>query len=116
MGSELLEAITRADASVSPVLWWLGHSGFAVKFFDIIFYLDPALAPDPARTTLAPMQASDVTHADMILCSHAHPRHLDPATVTPMLCGSRRAKIVLPKSAATAANTSGIPFDRMTTT
>jgi L-ascorbate metabolism protein UlaG (beta-lactamase superfamily) len=64
----------------------------------------------------APVQASDIRHADMILATHAHPGHLDPATVIPMLEGSKRAKLVLPKSAAEQARAAGIGYHRMTTT
>jgi len=82
-----------------------------MRFATITFYIDPCLSSPPA-----PLAPSDVRHADMILATHAHPRHLDPATILPMLKSSPRAKVVLPKSAAEVAHAAGIPFDRMTTT
>jgi L-ascorbate metabolism protein UlaG (beta-lactamase superfamily) len=52
----------------------------------------------------------------MIFATHAHAPHLDTRSIAAMLENSRRAKLVLPKSAAEAANAAGIPFDRMSTT
>src|SRR5215468_7956289 len=106
-GSALREEMEQADAR-EPWLWWLGHSGFAIKYYDIVFYLDPLL-----RDGLTP---DDAAAADMILCSHAHERHLDPATVGALLAQSTKAKVVLPKSAADRAHEAGIAYDRMTTT
>jgi L-ascorbate metabolism protein UlaG (beta-lactamase superfamily) len=97
--------------STTPTLWWLGHRGFVMRFATITFYIDPCLSAPSA-----PLAAADVRHADMLLTTHAHPLHLDPATILPMLQSSPRSKVVLPKSAAESARTAGIPFDRMTTT
>lgn len=105
----LIDEIGQAE-SIRPRLWWLGHSGFAIKYYDIIFYLDPLLADQ----TL--MDPSQVSHADMILCSHSHPRHMNSATLQAMLQASSRAKVVVPKSTAEHARSIGIPFERMTTT
>ena len=102
----------------SPALWWLGHAGFAVKHSGIVFYVDPCLSTPAGRArrgepVLMPDQAAN---ADMILCTHAHPSHMDPGTLPAMLEASRRAKLVLPKSTAEHACSIGIPYDRMTTT
>lgn len=106
-GERLLEQITR-QRSGTPTLWWLGRCGFAVKYYDILFYVDPVLNAD------SPMQAAEARDADLILCTHV--AHLDAATVGSMLDASPRAKVVLPKSNAEQARAAGIPFDRMTTT
>ncbi len=115
--SELLQKIeeTQADA---PTLWWLGHAGFAVKYQGIVFYVDPCLSTPPGRARIAPapLTPSEINNADLILCTHAHPSHMDPDTVPAMLQASSRAKVVLPKSAADHACSIGIPFHRMTTT
>jgi L-ascorbate metabolism protein UlaG (beta-lactamase superfamily) len=52
----------------------------------------------------------------MILASHAHPGHLDGASVVAMLEESPRAKLVLPRSAQEQAHAAGIPYDRLTPT
>ena len=106
----LIEEIDRT-ITPTPTLWWLGHAGFIVRFATITFYVDPCLSRPGA-----PLQGSDIHHADMILATHAHPGHLDPASIVPMLEGSKRAKLVLPKSAAEQAHAAGIAYHRMTTT
>ena len=95
----------------SPTLWWLGRASFIVRFANITFYVDPYFSRSGAL-----LSGSDVKHADMILATHGHPGHLDSPSVVPMLEGSKRAKIVLPKSAAEHAHAGGIAYPRMTTT
>ena len=116
-GPELIREIDQT-LSVTPALWWLGHSGFIVRFANITFYVDPCLSTPPGKTRrqAAPLEASLVRHADLILASHAHSGHLDPATIVPMLEHSQRAKVVMPRSAQDRAHAAGIPYDRMTPT
>jgi L-ascorbate metabolism protein UlaG (beta-lactamase superfamily) len=116
-GSELIEEIDRT-LTATPALWWLGHAGFIVRFANITFYVDPCFSELPGRTrlTAAPLSPGEIRHADMIFATHAHPGHLDAAAVTAMLASSRSARLVLPKSAADAANAAGIPYNRMTST
>jgi L-ascorbate 6-phosphate lactonase len=104
--------------TTTPTLWWLGHSGFIIRFANITFYVDPCLSQPPGkrRRTAAPLAADLVRHADMILTTHAHPGHLDPATLLPMLEASPRAKVVVPRSAQEHANAAGIPYNRMSPT
>ncbi|HUA17407.1 MAG TPA: MBL fold metallo-hydrolase [Bryobacteraceae bacterium] len=115
--SSLIRAIEETEAD-SPVLWWLGHCGFAVKFQDIVFYIDPCLSTPSGRTRrhASPLVPQEIGNADLILCTHAHPSHMDPGTVPAILKASPRAKVVLPKSTAEFACSLGIPLDRMTTT
>ena len=109
-GPDLIAEIDQT-LTATPTLWWLGRAGFIVRFANITFYMDPCLSHAGS-----PLAGSDVTHADMILATHAHPGHLDAASVAPMLAGSPRAKIILPKSAADVAHARGIEYPRMTTT
>jgi L-ascorbate metabolism protein UlaG (beta-lactamase superfamily) len=116
-GDALLQEIESTNGE-SPALWWLGHSGFVVKHQGIVFYVDPCFATPPGRTRMVapPLQASQARNADMILCTHAHPSHMDPATLPDMLKASPKARVVLPKSTAEHACSIGISYDRMTTT
>jgi L-ascorbate metabolism protein UlaG (beta-lactamase superfamily) len=116
-GEALLREIDRTEAD-SPSLWWLGHSGFVIKHQGIVFYVDPCLATPAGRTrTLAaPLEAAQAGNADMILCTHAHASHMDPATLPAMLRASPRARVVIPKSTAGHASSIGVSYDRMTTT
>jgi L-ascorbate 6-phosphate lactonase len=116
-GQALIEEID-TTLSDTPVLWWLGHSGFVVRFATITFYVDPCFftPPDQTRLIAAPLSGAEVHNADMILSTNAQTRHLDAHSLIPMLQGSKNAKLVLPKSAAQKAHAAGIPYERMTTT
>ncbi len=125
-GAELLREIEESDCE-SPNLWWLGQSGFAIKYRTIIFYIDPYLSESltekykdtdrpHVRMTRAPFRGHEVTHADLILCTHGHSDHLDPGTVPAMLTASPRAKVVLPRRLAAKAHAAGVGYDRMSTT
>ena len=84
---------------VSPTLWWLGGSGFALKFRDAVVYIDPD-RPHPG--------------AGLILCTNQE--RLDAVAIQTMLAASPRAKLVIPKSVAEHAHSLGIPYTRMVTT
>ncbi len=125
-GAALIREIN-STAAPSPVLWWLGHSGFAIKYGTSIFYIDPYLSNSQMnryrRTAIArerlvapPLAAREVRHADMVFSTHPHGCHLDPGTVPAILRASRHARLVLPKSTAGRANSMGIDYLRMTTT
>jgi L-ascorbate metabolism protein UlaG (beta-lactamase superfamily) len=112
-GAALIEEIDHT-ITATPTLWWLGQSGFILRFANITFYIDPCLSPMENRLVASPLDASDIRHADMILATHAG--HLDAPAIVAMLDQSKNAKLVLPKSAADEAHAAGIPFNRMTTT
>jgi L-ascorbate metabolism protein UlaG (beta-lactamase superfamily) len=116
-GADLIREIDET-ITATPTLWWLGHSGFIVRFANITFYVDPCFSELPGKTRrgASPMAASQVRHADLILATHAHPGHLDPATLLPMLEASPNAKVVMPRGAQAQAHAAGIPYERMTTT
>jgi L-ascorbate metabolism protein UlaG (beta-lactamase superfamily) len=125
-GAALLQEIEAADCP-TPNLWWLGQSGFVIKYQGIIFYIDPYLSESLTdkyqqterphiRMTECPLDPSTITHADLVLCTHKHSDHLDPRTVSAILEASARAKLVLPKSLTEHAHSIGIPYHRMTTT
>ncbi len=110
---KLIEEIDQT-ITVTPTLWWLGQSGFVVRFANITFYIDPLLSARDGRRVEAPIDPGEVRNADLILATNAG--HIDAPAVVAMMDRSKNAKLVLPKSAAEQANASGIPFNRMTTT
>lgn len=114
-GRELLDEIEQA-ACPTPRLWWLGHSGFALKYRRSIVYVDPLLGMRENRMVAPPFAGEEVRHAGLVLCSHAHAGHLDPETIPAMLEASCRAKVVVPMSAAAHAHSLGIGYQRMVTT
>jgi L-ascorbate 6-phosphate lactonase len=116
-GRSLIEEIDRT-ITATPTLWWLGHSGFIVRFATVTFYIDPCFSTPANRCRISepPLTGAQVRHADLILATHDHPSHLDATSLIPMLAASKTAKLVLPKSAASHAHAEGIPYERMTTT
>ncbi len=116
-GPDLIREVDQM-LSVTPTLWWLGHAGFIVRFANITFYVDPCFSDPPGkqRRVAAPLSGAMVRHADMILATHAHPGHLDPGTLSPMLESSPHAKVVLPRGAQEHARASGIPYQRIVPT
>ncbi len=103
--NNLLEAIDQTEA-LEPTLWWLGRTGFVVKYFSIVFYIDPWLPSsiDPGR----------ITHADMLLRTDSGPGAEDPTGL--ILGASPRAKVIIPKDSAETWKAHGIGYNRMTTT
>ena len=114
-GLALVEEIEQAECP-SPRLWWLGQCGFAVKYYGIIFYIDPLLSNRPGRLMASPLPPAGVRHADLILCTHGHPSHLDPGSLPYMMAASGGARLVIPKSIAGRADAIGVEYRRMTTT
>jgi L-ascorbate 6-phosphate lactonase len=115
-GRQLLDEIADT-ACPTPRLWWLGHSGFALKYRHAIVCVDPLLSATRAdRLVAPPFAGEDVAHAGLVLCTHAHAGHLDPGTVPAILAASRGAKVVMPMSAAAHAHALGIEYQRMVTT
>jgi L-ascorbate 6-phosphate lactonase len=114
-GRDLLDEIDRTPC-FAPVLWWLGHSGFVLKYRQAILYVDPFLSAEPSRLTESPLAPDQVKHAGLVLATHSHRHHLDPGTLPALLGASPRAKLVLPIAAAETAHAMGISYHRMVTT
>jgi len=112
-GRALLAEIERT-ITPTPTLWWLGQSGFIVRFATITFYIDPCLSPRGERRLAPPLDPAEIGNADLILSTHLG--HLDFPAIAAMLAASKSAKLVLPKSAAREAHAAGISYSRMTTT
>ena len=124
-GIELLGEILGAECP-APALWWLGHCGFVLKWRSAIVYIDPYLSNSQelryrksdrphGRLVAAPLNPAHITHADLVLATHAHHAHLDPGTVPVILEASKSARLVLPGSAAGRAHMMGIDYLRMIT-
>src|SRR5262249_52700429 len=93
-GSELTREIDQTITS-SPTLWWLGHSGFVIRFANITFYVDACFSDVPGKSRRVPalLSGEQVRHADLILATHAHPGHLDLPSARAMLDASPNARL-----------------------
>jgi len=71
---------------------WLGHSTVLINFYGVTILTDPALyrrigadlrfgTVGPKRLTAAALGPRDLPKIDVVLLSHAHMDHLDPATL-----------------------------------
>jgi L-ascorbate 6-phosphate lactonase len=91
---------------------------YVVKTEVIVINVEPCLSITPSLTRISesPLPTEQDTNADLILCTHEQPSHMDAGTLPAMLKASPRARVVLPKSTADHASSIGIPYDRMTTT
>lgn len=112
-GAELIREI-ESSISAEPILWALGHTGFAVRFATLTFYINPCFSdiPGSTRLTAAPLQGSEVHNADLILATDGHPADLDPGSILPMLESSKGAKLVLPRAIEAETTAQGIPANR----
>jgi L-ascorbate 6-phosphate lactonase len=91
-------------------IWWIGQEGFVIKSASLVIYIDPYLStyaekvtrgrPDEhVRIKPAPMQPEDVTHADIVLCTHDHADHIDPDSIPVIAARSPDARFVVPEAA-----------------
>lgn len=89
-------------------IWWIGQEGFVIKSASLVIYIDPYLStyaekvtrgrPDEhVRIKPAPMQPEDVSHADIVFCTHDHADHIDPDSIPVIAAKSPRAQFVVPE-------------------
>ncbi len=102
-----------AEVAAAPAdqlhIWWLGQSGFLVKYGDLSFVFDPYLSDtltEKYATTDKPHvrmteQVVDPAALGSILfatSTHAHTDHLDHGTLLPMRESNPAMKLVLPRA------------------
>ena len=124
-GEELQNEIaaTRPEPGALAI-WWLGQSGFLIKSRFGTLVIDPYLsehltrkyegtARPHVRMTRAPLRAADLDAVDLILASHQHSDHLDPATMPDLLAASPGAPLALPAALRGHAEELGLPSGRL---
>src|SRR5262245_9953665 len=107
-------------------LWWLGQSGFAIRFGGQIAVVDPYLSDSLTKkyagtarphVRLAAPIAEPTTLADgpvtVLAATHQHTDHMDPETLAPIVARSRERELtvsfVVPEAWRTlAADRSGL--------
>jgi len=117
------------EAQVKPDnlrIWWIGQEGFVFKSATKIIYIDPYLSTyaekitkgkpnEHVRIKPAPMKPEDVTHADIVLCTHDHADHIDPESIPAIAVQSPRARFVVPECARQTMRGFGINDERLYT-
>ncbi len=116
------------DLAIPPddgiAIWWLGQSGYVIKYDRKIIYIDPYLSESltdkyansskpHVRMISNPLKPYLVHHADWILCTHKHSDHMDPQTLLPMMQTSVKARCVIPASHYQHAIQMGLPKERL---
>jgi L-ascorbate metabolism protein UlaG (beta-lactamase superfamily) len=82
-------------------LWALGQAGLVLKSSTTLAVIDPYLsdsirdAGGPERRFPPPLEPDMLHGVDVILCTHEHPDHTDPATLKPLLEASPAAYMVV---------------------
>lgn len=106
-------------------MWWLGQSGFFVRWRDQGLLLDPYLSDTltakyaatekpHVRMTENPVDPGRLAGVTVVTSSHNHTDHLDPGTLRPLVAANPAVTMVCP-----AANVdevmarSGLPRDRL---
>jgi L-ascorbate metabolism protein UlaG (beta-lactamase superfamily) len=120
---EALLADIAASESDGMTLWWLGQSGFLVRWDGAFLLLDPylsdsltskyaATAKPHERMTERVIDPSRLDMVDVVTSSHGHTDHLDADTLRPLLSASPGAQLVAPHAILDlAAERSGLSPD-----
>ena len=107
-------------------VWWIGQEGFVFKSLGHILYIDPYLSTyaedltrgkpnEHVRIKPSPMKPQDVTHADIVLCTHDHADHIDPEGIPVIAVKSPRAAFIVPECARDTMRGLGIGQERIHT-
>src|ERR1051325_8096809 len=103
------EAKSRRAKLPSLDIWWLGQSGFLVRWSDIYIILDPYLSDSltqkyantdkpHVRMTERIVDPARLDFIDIITSSHNHTDHLDAQTLKPILQASPNAQLIIPEA------------------
>ena len=95
---DLIERLSSEEPPAGGVaLWWLGQASFALTGARIVLYIDPYLAVSSHRLSPPPFAPESVTNADLVLLTHDHLDHVDPASLPGIAAASPRARFVAPR-------------------
>lgn len=103
---ETVEQAIARPGEGAPGLLWLGQAGFVLRTGGAAVVIDPYLSDSLAakyrgtrfphmRLHQAPVPASGLTAADIVLCTHRHTDHMDPDTLR-ALAGASHCRFVVP--------------------
>ncbi|HLJ59952.1 MAG TPA: MBL fold metallo-hydrolase [bacterium] len=99
-------------------LWWLGQSSVIAKAagkvvgFDL-FLTGDGLTGRSRRAYDAPVRPDELDMMDVVLCSHEHLDHLDPATLRGIAQASPETQFVVPQVCVGLARGAGVDEGRV---
>jgi L-ascorbate 6-phosphate lactonase len=89
-------------------IWGLGQAGVVIKGGDTVAVIDPYLSDsiggsgDMARRFPPPIAPELLSRVDVVLCSHEHADHTDPATLGPLMAASDASLAITEQSRSLA--------------
>jgi L-ascorbate metabolism protein UlaG (beta-lactamase superfamily) len=100
---------------------YLGQVGFLLRRRDLTVVIDPYLS-NPAQSADSiwvrnyppPVQPQALRDIDLVLCTHDHGDHTDPASLLGILSSSPRCRFAGPKISAREMERAGIPKSQIT--
>lgn len=123
--AESLAAHLQKPPTVGLEIHWLGQAGFVVDVDGRRIVIDPYLSDSLAakyrgtsrphtRLMPPPVAPGEIPFVDLVLCTHAHTDHMDPATLPSLLAANPNARLVAPKAVREQAiERSGVGRDRL---
>ena len=104
----LKEIESTPDSPSSYSIWWLGQSGFLIKWNGYRLLLDPYLSDSLSRkyATTKPhdrmselvVKPEQLKKLDVVTSSHNHTDHLDAETLMPILANNPGIQFVIPEA------------------
>lgn len=107
-------------------LWWLGQSGYLIRWQNHHLLLDPYLSDSLTRKyagtdkphirmTERIIEPSQLNFIDAVTSTHNHTDHLDAETLGPLLSANPALKVIVPRAnLAFAADRLGVQASRLT--
>ena len=107
---DLLQDIATAPAREDCFhLWWLGQSGFLLKWGQRFLLMDPYLSDSLSikyaetgkphiRMTALPVDPARLDFINVVTSSHNHTDHLDAESLQPLMKASQEAELLIPSS------------------
>jgi len=103
------------------IAWWLGGAGFIFKTsHGTQLYIDPYLSDVVneifgQQRAFPPPLTSEEARPDVLICTHWHEDHLDPASIPIIARKNPAALLLMPPSALARAVSWGVPRRQITT-
>lgn len=104
-----LADVRHAQSNDDFFLWWLGQSGFLIKWRDHFLLLDPYLSDSltkkyaqtdkpHVRMTERVVAPEQLRFVDVVTSSHNHTDHLDAETLLPILAPEFAKPLIIPEA------------------
>ena len=101
-------------------LAWLGQAGFALRCAGCRLLIDPYLSDHLAhkyagtefphqRIMPPPVNPEEIRHLDLVLCSHRHGDHMDPASLPALAKNNPRCRFIVPRAEVESVVRLGVP-------